>query len=192
MDDFGDYELEKNIQLININENNYENLISVNFILVDVDFLFYMGLHIGYHDYMKCKIIVNKDEIKIELPYSETYILIEETEKKGIYRFRGIREKSIDFSGDSSIGEKENEEDEEDFDSEVDLFREKPKNIEEEIENEEDIKNINIKNEIIDIKSERAPVAKLDEIVKIIFFSIQISNEKKEAIEENIHKKLEN
>jgi len=199
MDDFGDYELEKNIQLINIDNNyNYYNYRDENFILIDIDFLFYMGLHIGYHDYMKCKIIVNKYEIKIELPYSETYILIEETEKKGIYRFGGIREKSIDFSGDSSIGEKESEE--EDFDPEVDLFREKPKNIEEESEKEdgkkveensgEDIKNTNNENEIIDIKSERAFVAKLDEIVKIIFFSIQNSNEQKEVIVENIHKKI--
>ena len=38
-DDFGDYELEKNIELFDINDNNYVNYEKNNFILVDKDFL---------------------------------------------------------------------------------------------------------------------------------------------------------
>ena len=79
-DDFGDYELENNIELLSINDSNYKNFLQTNFILVDKDFLINMKLENEINN-SKYKIIVNKDEMKIELT-DDLFIKIEETEKK--------------------------------------------------------------------------------------------------------------
>ncbi len=192
LDDFGDYELEKNIEFIYINEGNYRIYRDREFILVDRDLI--INMNIENNNNIKYKIIVTKEEIKLEL-YDEQYILIEETEKKGIYRFGETRERSIDFSGDSIIGEEDFEDEEENFDPEVDMLREKPKHIEDEkIEENKEENSINIFNEIEinDKKSERASIAKLDEIIQLIFFSIQNFNDHSEiVILESIQKKIQ-
>ena len=105
-DDFGDYELENNIELLSINDSNYKNFLQTNFILVDKDFLINMKLENKINN-SKYKIIVNKDEMKIELT-DDLFIKIEETEKKGIYKFGKTEEKSIDVNVGSFVGEKKN------------------------------------------------------------------------------------
>jgi hypothetical protein len=128
-DDFGDYELEKNIELLNINEGNLDNFKNYNFILVDKDFLVNMNIENKNND-GKCKIIVNKDEMKIELS-EDKFIIIEETEKKGIYKFGKTEEKSIDVNVGSFVGEKKEQIDEE-MDPEVLMYRVNPDDIKKE------------------------------------------------------------
>ena len=126
-DDFSKYELEKEIETIYLDSSVYEKRKDDIFILVDKDFLVNMKVEIknGY------KIIFNKDIKKIELP-NEVFIKIEESEKKSIYKFAGIMDKSFDPNAVSHI-EQEEEEDEEE-----DEFRVKPKKKAEEEEEEEE------------------------------------------------------
>ena len=136
-DDFGDYELEKNIGLLNINEGNLDNFKNDNFILVDKDFLVNMNIENKNND-GKCKIIVNKDEMKIELT-DDLFIKIDETEKKGIYKFGKTEEKSIDVNVGSFVGEKKEQIDEE-MDPEVLMYRVNPDDIKKEEEKKEEEK----------------------------------------------------
>ena len=221
-DDFGDYELEKNIGLLNINEGNLDNFKNDNFILVDKDFLVNMNIENKNND-GKYKIIVNKDEMKIELS-EDKFIIIEETEKKGIYKFGKTEEKSIDVNVGSFVGEKKEQIDEE-MDPDVIMYRVNPDDIkkeeekkeEEEEEEKEKDKGENLDNNenvLIDeennndennnnlislsttvenspIESEKAQIAKFDEIIKLIFFSIRKSEENEQEIGEEIKKKIE-
>ena len=216
-DDFGDYELEKNIGLLNINEGNLDNFKNDNFILVDKDFLVNMNIENKNND-GKCKIIVNKDEMKIELS-EDKFIIIEETEKKGIYKFGKTEEKSIDVNVGSFVGEKKEQIDEE-MDPEVLMYRVNPDDIKKEEEKKEEEKeedkgeNLdNNENVLIDeennndennnnlislntivensqIERGKAQIAEFDEIIKLIFFSIRKSGENKQEIGEEIKKKI--
>ena len=210
-DDFGDYELEKNIELFDINDNNYDNFKNYNFILVDKDFLKNMKIK---EDHFKYTIIVNKDGIKIELT-SDIFIIIEETEKKGIYKFVEKQEKPPIVNEESCVEEKE-EQDKEEIDPDVYMYRyipdkkeeEKEKGKEEEeegkeegkekeeekeeVKEEEKLNNIslNISANNSHIKSGKAPIAKLDEIIKILFCSLQKSKEREQEIFQAIQKKI--
>ena len=203
-DDFGDYELEKNIGLLNINEGNLDNFKNDNFILVDKDFLVNMNIENKNND-GKCKIIVNKDEMKIELS-EDKFIIIEETEKKGIYKFGKTVEKSIDVNVGSFVGEKKEQIDEE-MDPEVLMYRVNPDDIKKEEEkkeekkekekdkgdNDENNNNLISLNTIVEnsqIERGKAQIAEFDEIIKLIFFSIRKSGENKQEIGEEIKKKI--
>jgi len=209
-DDFSKYELEKEIETIYLDSNVYEKRKDDIFILVDKDFLVNMKVEIknGY------KIIFNKDIKKIELP-NEVFIKIEESEKKSIYKFAGIMDKSFDPNAVSHI-EQEEEEDEE-----KDEFRVKPKKKAEEEEEEEEKRKeeeeekrkkeeeekrkkeeeeqerkkkeeSNIINILIDDVDDEAQTAKFDEILESIFFSLQNSNEQREIICEEIKRGIVN
>ena len=119
-DDFGKYELEKNIKILDVTENNYENFKNVEFIMVDKTFLLNMGLKEENEEKKKRKIIVNEEEnekiITIELS-SEVPIIIEEQDQIGIYKFGELQEKG-DFKGDSD-NEEEEKKKEEIYDPEV-------------------------------------------------------------------------
>ena len=215
-DDFGDYELENNIELLSINDSNYKNFLETNFILVDKDFLKNMKLENKINN-SKYKIIVNKDEMKIELT-DDLFIKIDETEKKGIYKFGETEEKLIVNEG-SYVGDKEEQKDEE-MDPEVLMFRVNPDDIKKEEEKKEDEKeenkgenldnNENVlideennndenNNNLISLnsvensqnKKEKAQIAKFDEIIKLIFYSLRKSEENDQKICEAIQKKKE-
>ena len=214
-DDFGDYELENNIELLSINDSNYKNFLQTNFILVDKDFLINMKLENEINN-SKYKIIVNKDEMKIELT-DDLFIKIEETEKKGIYKFGEAEEKSFDVNEGSYVGDKKEQKDDE-MDPEVFMYRVNPDDIKKEEKKKEEEKdkaenldnNENIlideennndenNNNLISLnsvensqnKKKKAQIAEFDEIIKLIFFSIRKSGENEQEIGEEIKKKIQ-
>ena len=76
--------------------------------------------------------------MKIELS-EDKFIKIEETEKKGIYKFGKTEEKSIDVNVGSFVGEKKEQIDEE-MDPEVLMYRVNPDDIKKEEEKKEEEK----------------------------------------------------
>ena len=124
--ELGDYKLEKDIEIIDINFKNINENINKKFILVDKDFLLNMEIEDKSYKGKEHSIIVNKNEKLFELKdeNEEKIIinLIEDENKKGIYIF--YREESIDLNILSMAEDvkKELEENRKD-DPEVSLFR---------------------------------------------------------------------
>ena len=208
---FGDYKLEKGIEIFDINAKNIvENKFGdKEFILVDKDFLSNMNVNNKTYEDKQHSIIVKKNErhIKLKDDNGEKIIvnLIEVENKIGIYKFK--TEESIEFNGESMAQDVKNEieqnkEDEED--PEVETFRiklkkkvEETKDIttEQKIEDNNNRAQINNQNNPInnenppEIKAKRAPSAKLDEIVYSIYFSLS-NNIEKDKIFEKIKSKI--
>ena len=175
-DDFGDYKLETNIEVFEINAQKISEgkLDDKEFILVDKDFLKNMSVNEKKYKGKDHSIIVKKNEKHIELKAidEEKIIvnLIEIENKTGIYKFK--IEESIDYN-EKSIAEDVKKEieakDEEEEDHEVMLFR-KPKSRDQ-------------KTEI------KAPSAKLDDIVYKIYSALS-NNGEKDIIFEKIKLKI--
>ena len=164
-DDFGDYKLETNIEVFEINAQKISEgkLDDKEFILVDKDFLKNMSVNEKKYKGKDHSIIVKKNERHIELKGTDEekiiVNLIEIENKTGIYKFK--IEESIDYN-EKSIAEDVKKEieakDEEEEDHEVMLFR-KPKSRDQ-------------KTEI------KAPSAKLDDIVYKIYSALSNNGEK--------------
>ena len=175
-DDFGDYKLETNIEVFEINAQKISKgkLDDKEFILVDKDFLKNMSVNEKKYKGKDHSIIVKKNEKHIELKgIDEEKIivnLIEIENETGIYKFK--IEESIDYN-EKSIAEDVKKEieakDEEEEDHEVMLFR-KPKSRDQ-------------KTEI------KAPSAKLDDIVYKIYSALS-NNGEKDIIFEKIKLKI--
>ena len=134
-DDFGDYKLEPNIEVFEINAQKIREgkLDDKKFILVDKDFLKNMSVNEKKYKGKEHSIIVKKNEKHIELKgIDEEKIivnLIEFENKTGIYKFK--IEESIDYNGESIAEDVKKEikpKDEDEENPEVILFRTKPKN----------------------------------------------------------------
>ena len=134
-DDFGDYKLENNIEVFEINAQKISEgkLDDKEFILVDKDFLKNMSVNEKKYKGKDHSIIVKKNEKHIELKgIDEEKIivnLIEIENKTGIYKFK--IEESIDYNGESiaeDVKEEIKPKDEDEENPEVMLFRTKPKN----------------------------------------------------------------
>ncbi len=134
-DDFGDYKLETNIEVFEINAQKISEgkLDDKEYILVDKDFLKNMSVNENKYKGKEHSIIVKKNEKHIELKgIDEEKIivnLIEFENKTGIYKFK--IEESIDYNGESIAEDVKKEikpKDEDEENPEVILFRKKPKN----------------------------------------------------------------
>ena len=206
-DDFGDYKLETNIEVFEINAQKISEgkLDHKEFILVDKDFLKNMSVNENKYKGKEHSIIVKKNEKHIELKgIDEEKIivnLIEIENKTGIYKFK--IEESIDYN-EKSIAEDVKKEieakDEEEEDHEVMLFR-KTKSRDQKTEintTAQKIENNNKdqgeteqkqkKNEETKI-TKKAPSAKLDDIVYEIYSALS-NNGEKDMVFEKIKKKI--
>ena len=107
--DFGDYKLEKNIKVIDIEDEDNINKV---FIIVDKDFLVNMNINFKEYENKKISINVKKEGLEIKLKskeeYTENIIKIEEV-KKGIYKF-GEKEEIEDPNGNTIFEESKKEE----------------------------------------------------------------------------------
>ena len=188
------------------------------FIIVDKKFNEIMKISNGNDE--KVNINVNKYEIKIDLPDGDI-IIIEETEKgNGIYKFVEIKEKDMYDENETHKNEEKDPDTYKhrmfinNQEAEQEEINEKEKN-EENLENKSkdsnevnqnkeqnsskdnnnnSNNNININNnKVIDKKEKvKAPLAKYDEIISSIYFSISNNlNEQKERILEKLKKIME-
>ena len=163
--DFSDYKLESNIEIIDINVNNIETNKDKKFILVEKDFLENMGIEDkGKKTY---SIIVKKDEKYIELTgenNKKTKIILKEIEKEnnknntnkeknnnirtGVYKFEEQNNNvSINYNEEQSMAcdVKEEEEKQEEDDPEINYnFRIKPKKKEDQEEIKDNLTNYDV------------------------------------------------
>ena len=164
--DFSDYKLESNIEIIDINVNNIKANKDKKFILVEKDFLKNMKIQDkGKKTY---SIIVKKDEKYIELTgenNKKTKIILKEIEKEnnknntnkeknnnirtGVYKFEEQNnDVSISYNEEQSMADdvkKEEEEKQEEDDPEINYnFRIKPKKKEDQEEIKDNLTNYDV------------------------------------------------
>ena len=163
--DFSNYKIEKNIEIIDINVNNIEKNKDKKFILVEKDFLKNMKIQDkGKKTY---SIIVKKDEKYIELTgenNKKTKIILKEIEKEnnknntnkeknnnirtGVYKFEEQNDNvSINYNEELSMAYdvKEEEEKQEEDDPEINYnFRIKPKKKEDQEEIKDNLTNYDV------------------------------------------------
>lgn len=220
----GSYEQEKNIEVIELKTDNYEANKDKKFIFVDIGFLGILEINLKNNEHKKLSINIskgnNRKEKLIEIvlvdnnnPDENKIIKIIE-ERKGIFKFDEMVDKSLRFDESKVIGNsgekiKEEEDDDDDMGINFRIEKNKNTNVIDSIFNDNnyisiDINNnnynninnngninSNYNNNNISIKKiAEAPIAKLDEIISLIFFSISNLEEKKDIIVQEIQKNI--
>ena len=207
-DDFGDYILEKNIKII----DELEDIKKKEFIVVGIDFLKNMQIDFEKNKLNKISISVNKDKKQIQLIImdnnsnnnneEEEKINIKET-KKGFYIYDDSE--IDDFNQSVEIEEEKNEKKEmekkindPEFDNSIRTPQKKGEENEDDTNIRNEINNNNDNNENITIKRsddnnhidnpeiKKAPFAKFDDIINLIYISYENSDENNDIISDAI------
>ena len=214
-DDLGDYKLEENIEIIEDLDDDANK--KKEFIIVDITFLMNMKKDFDKDKHKNISIVVNKNDEKKQLIFNEkktgggsgedNKINIKEI-KKGFY----IYDENEDFDSDAfnqeGVAEEEKKEIEEIEDKNKDdpefdyTLRTAPIEKKEEktdisktnTNNGNDGKNGTIieENLIDDTKIIKAPFAKFDDIIKLIYISYENSNENEDIISKGIEQYITN
>ena len=205
-DDFGDYKLEENIEIIdNFDDTNKEK----EFIIVDISFLKNMKKDFDKDKYNNISISVNKNDEKKQLIFNDSgnednKINIKEI-KKGYYIY-DPKDDDIDvfIEGKAEEEKIENEEIEGDknYDPEFDdslrtpIIEENSGGADPNNDNDTDggeNTEITTNNPIgVNTETKKAPFAKFDDIIKLIYNSYENSNENEDIISNEIKQYITN